>query len=41
MGAAFRCYYVDPKLLNRVMNATTENGETDTAQWMQGIKKHE
>lgn len=31
---AFRCYYVEPKLLNRVMNATTTNGETDTAQWM-------
>ena len=27
-------YYVDPKTLNRVMNATTTNGETDTAQWM-------
>jgi len=29
-----RNYYVDPKTLNRVMNATTTNGETDTAQWM-------
>ena len=29
-----RFYYVDPKTLNRVMNATTTNGETDTAQWM-------
>ena len=27
-------YYVEPKTLNRVMNATTTNGETDTAQWM-------
>ncbi len=27
-------YYVEPKMLNRVMNATTQNGETDTAQWM-------
>ena len=27
-------YYVNPKTLNRVMNATTTNGETDTAQWM-------
>ncbi len=27
-------YYVDQKTLNRVMNATTTNGETDTAQWM-------
>ena len=41
VGTDFRCYYVEPKLLNRVMNATTENGETDTAQWMQGLKKHE
>ena len=29
-----RFYYVEPKTLNRVMNATTTNGETDTAQWM-------
>ena len=29
-------YYVEPKTLNRVMNATTTNGETDTAQWMTG-----
>ena len=29
-----RYYSVGPKLLNRVMNATTTNGETDTAQWM-------
>ena len=27
-------YYVEPKTLNRVMNATTTNGETDMAQWM-------
>ena len=27
-------YHVEPKTLNRVMNATTTNGETDTAQWM-------
>ncbi len=27
-------YFVEPKTLNRVMNATTQNGETDTAQWM-------
>ena len=27
-------YYVEPKTLDRVMNATTTNGETDTAQWM-------
>ena len=38
-GADFRCYYVDPKLLNRVMNATTTNGETDTAIWMQAGKE--
>ena len=29
-----RFYSVEPKTLNRVMNATTTNGETDTAQWM-------
>ena len=29
-----RFHYVEPKTLNRVMNATTTNGETDTAQWM-------
>ena len=29
-----RFHYVDPQTLNRVMNATTTNGETDTAQWM-------
>ena len=29
-----RYYRVEPKLLNRVMNATTTNGETDTAKWM-------
>lgn len=33
-GVAFARYFVEPKLLNRVMNATTENGETDTAIWM-------
>ncbi len=27
-------YFVELKTLNRVMNATTSNGETDTAQWM-------
>ena len=31
-------YYVEPKTLNRVMNATTTNGETDTAQWMTNVK---
>jgi len=30
-------YYVEPKTLNRVMNATTTNGETDTAQWMTNV----
>ena len=29
-----RFYHVEPKTLNRVMNATTTNGETDTAKWM-------
>ena len=33
-----RYYSVAPKLLNRVMNATTTNGETDTAQWMMKAK---
>ena len=32
-------YYVEPKTLNRVMNATTTNGETDTAQWMTAGKE--
>ena len=31
-------YYVEPKTLNRVMNATTTNGETDTAQWMRHVE---
>ena len=35
---AMRLYSVDPKTLNRVMNATTTNGETDTAQWMTNAK---
>ena len=30
----YRLYFVEPKLLNRVMNATTTNGETETAEWM-------
>lgn len=38
-GADFRLYYVDQKLLNRVMNSTTTNGETDTAIWMQAGKE--
>ena len=34
-------YLVDQKTLNRVMNATTTNGETDTAQWMTKAAKGE
>ena len=35
--ASYACYIVDPRLLNRVMNATTSNGETDTAVWMTAV----
>ena len=34
-----KLYYVEPKTLNCVMNATTTNGETDTAQWMTAGKE--
>ena len=36
-----KLYFVEPKTLNRVMNATTTNGETDTAQWMTKTAKGE
>ena len=32
---AFKRYLVNQRTLNRVMNATTTNGETDTAVWME------
>ena len=32
-------YWVDPKILRLVREATTDSGETDTAKWMTGVEK--